>query len=127
LLALAHHLKAPIVRTLRAEDFIDEDIEACIGGLGLLGSVPGSEAMDNCDLLLIVGADYPYVTFYPKKAKIVQIEQDPSRMGRRVAVDAPLRGHARPTLELLRQRVAAKDDHFYRSRPHSRAHVLSVR
>lgn len=122
LLALSAHLKAPIVRTLRAKDFIDEDVEACIGGLGLLGGVPGSEAMDNCDLLLIVGADYPYVTFYPKKAKIVQIEVSPARLGRRVAVDAPLRGHARPTLELLRHTVAAKQDRFYRSMQSEKQH-----
>ncbi len=116
LLALSERLNAPIARTLRAKDFIDEDVEACIGGLGLLGGVPASDAMDNCDLLLIVGADYPYKSFYPKKAKIIQIEPTPARMGRRAAVDAPLRGHARPTLEALLDRVSAKDStQFYRS------------
>jgi len=114
LLALSARLQAPIVRTLRAKDFIDEDVEACIGGLGLLGSSAGSAAVDNCDLLLIVGADYPYVAFYPKRAKIVQIESSPHRMGRRAAVDAPLHGHARLALKELILRVAPKSsDRFY--------------
>jgi len=116
LLALSERLNAPIVRTLRAKDFIDENVEACIGGLGLLGGVPASDAMDSCDLLLIVGADYPYTSFYPKKAKIIQIEPAPARMGRRAAVAAPLRGHAKPTLDALLDRVnAKKSDQFFRS------------
>ncbi len=116
LLALSERLNAPIARTLRAKDFIDEDVEACIGGLGLLGGVPASDAMDNCDLLLIVGADFPYTSFYPKKAKIVQIEPTPARMGRRAAVAGPLRGHAKPTLDALLDRVSAKEsDQFYQS------------
>lgn len=116
LLALSDRLNAPIARTLRAKDFIDEDVEACIGGLGLLGGTPASEAIDACDLLLIIGADYPYSSFYPKKAKVVQIEPAPARMGRRAAVAGPLRGHAKPTLDALLERVSAKDtDRLYQS------------
>ncbi len=115
LLALSDRLNAPIVRTLKAKDYIDEGVEACIGGLGLLGGVAGSAAMDGCDLLLIVGADYPYVSFYPDKAKIIQIEPNPHRMGRRAPVAAPLRGHAKPSLEELLGRIEEKkSDHFYR-------------
>lgn len=105
LLALSERLKAPIVRTLRAKDVLDEDIEPCVGGLGLLGGTPASDAVEGCDLLIIVGADYPYVSFYPGKAKIIQIETAPERMGRRAPIDAPLRGHARPTLELLLKEI----------------------
>jgi len=115
LLALSNRLKAPIVRTLRAKDYIDEGEEACIGGLGLLGSAAGSAAMDGCDLLIIVGADYPYVSFYPDRAKIVQIEPNPHRMGRRAPIAAPLRGHARPALqELLKLVAEQRRGRFYR-------------
>ena len=127
LLELSKRLNAPIVRTLRAKDFIDVDVEACIGGLGLLGGVPASDAMDSCDLLLIVGADYPYTSFYPKKAKVVQIEPAPARMGRRVAVAGPLRGHAKPTLEALLERVGAKkSDKFYRTLQDAKRHWRSA-
>lgn len=116
LIALSQRLKAPIVRTLRAKDVIDEDEEACVGGLGLLGGAPGSAAMDGADLVIIVGADYPYVSFYPDDAKIVQIESQPERMGKRAPVAAPLRGHARVTMEDLCERLAEKSsDKFYRS------------
>lgn len=101
LIQLAERLDAPIIRTLRAKDFIDDDDETCVGGLGLLGGPPASDAMDRCDTLLIVGADYPYVPFYPKKANVIQIESSALRMGKRVGVDAPLHGHARPTLAAL--------------------------
>lgn len=122
LLALSRHLKAPIVRTLRAKDFIDECDEACIGGLGLLGSVAGSAAMDGCDLLLIVGADYPYVSFYPKNAKIIQIEPNPHRMGRRAPVAAALRGHAKPSLQELIARTAEKQSgKFYQDMQNEKA------
>lgn len=127
LLALSDRLNAPIARTLRAKDFIDEDVEACIGGLGLLGGVPASDAMDACDLLLIVGADYPYRSFYPKQAKIVQIEPAPARMGRRAAVAGPLRGHAKPTLDALLERIAEKkSDEFYRSIQDAKRHWRSA-
>jgi thiamine pyrophosphate-dependent acetolactate synthase large subunit-like protein len=108
LLTLSDRLNAPIVRTLRAKDYIDEDDKSCIGGLGLLGSQAGSAAMDGCDLLIIVGADYPYVSFYPDNAKIIQIEPNPRRMGRRAPVAAPLRAHAKPALEALLERISAK-------------------
>ncbi len=116
LLEISAKLNAPIVRTLRAKDFLDEDVEECVGGLGLLGGTPGSEAMEHCDLLLVVGADYPYVTFYPKNSKIIQIEPVPERMGRRAPVAAPLRGHAKPSLQALLGMVSDKtSDAFYRS------------
>lgn len=101
LIELAKQLDAPIIRTLRAKDFIDDDEETCVGGLGLLGGPPASAAMEKCDTLLIVGADYPYVPFYPKKAKVIQVEASELRMGKRVGVDAPLHGHAQPTLAAL--------------------------
>lgn len=105
LLSLSQRLHAPIVRTLRAKDVIDEHEEACVGGLGLLGGAPGSAAVDGADVLIIVGADYPYKSFYPDQAKIVQIETDPRRMGQRASVAAPLRGHAKPAITDLLQRL----------------------
>ncbi|MBI1361640.1 MAG: pyruvate oxidase [Alphaproteobacteria bacterium] len=114
LLEISARLNAPIVRTLRAKDCIDIGEEACIGGLGLLGTHAGLAAMEHCDLLLIVGADFPYVTFYPKSAKVIQIEPSPLRMGRRAPLAAALHGHAKPTLQDLLARVAPKSSRdFY--------------
>ncbi|MTI00164.1 thiamine pyrophosphate-dependent enzyme [Roseibium sp. RKSG952] len=108
--ALAKKIKAPIVRTLRAKDWIDESHPDCVGGLGLLGGVPGSKAMDRCDLLIMIGADYPYVDFYPKKAKTIQIDRKVRQIGKRKSIDAPLHGHAGPTVSGLLELVHEKAD-----------------
>jgi len=113
-IALARHLKAPILRTLRAKDWIDDDHPDCAGGLGLLGGTAGSKAMEGCDCLILIGADYPYRDFYPKSACVVQIEPDLRRMGKRAEIDAPLVGHARPTIEALLPELAEKSDETFR-------------
>ena len=102
LIALARHIKAPIVRTLRAKDFIDDDDEMCVGGAGLLGGAPGVEALAECDVLLIAGSDFPYHAFYPDDAAIIQIENEGTRVGRREPVDVGLVGDAQPALAALK-------------------------
>lgn len=101
LVAFAEALKAPIVRTLRAKEVIDDGAPSCIGGLGLLGGTPAVKAMDQCDLLIMVGTDFPYREFYPEKAKTIQIDVDPTRIGKRHPVDIGLAGCAKPTLTRL--------------------------
>lgn len=113
LLAVSDRIGAPIIRSLRAKDVIDEDVEACIGGLGLLGSAPGSAAIEKCDCLILAGSDFPYVDFFPDDAKIIQIDSSPTRLGRRAKVDIPLAGHCQPTLETLLSRVEAKEDRSF--------------
>jgi len=122
LLELSARLNAPIVRSLRAKDVLDEDVEACIGGLGLLGGVPGVEAMEQCDCLIIAGSDFPYVSFFPKDARIIQIESSPGRMGRRAPVNAPLHGHCKPTLTALLSKIEQrKDNDFYKKMQKAKA------
>ena len=101
LCALADRIGAPIVRTLRAKEVIDDAHEMCIGGLGLLGGRPGVEAMENCDLLILAGTDFPYREFYPSKAKVIQIDIDPQQIGKRCRIDVALAGDATATLEYL--------------------------
>lgn len=105
LIAFAEAVKAPIVRTLKAKEIIDDDHPLCIGGLGMLGGRPAVKAMDDCDLLIMVGTDFPYHDFYPKKAKTLQIDIQPTQIGKRHPVDAALVGHAGPTLATLTSRV----------------------
>ena len=111
LVAFALKAKAPIVRSLRAEEVIDDDHPLCVGRLGLLGDRPEAEAMANamadCDLLVMVGGDFPDLELYPQSAKAIQIDTEPTRIGRRRPVDVGLVGQAGPTLEAL---TAALDD-----------------
>ncbi|MEI4264078.1 thiamine pyrophosphate-dependent enzyme [Roseovarius sp. D0-M9] len=105
LLAFAQAVKAPIVRSLKAKEIIDDDHPQCAGGLGLLGGKPAVQAMDRCDLLVMVGTNFPYRDFYPRSAKVIQIDIEPTRIGRRHPVDVGLVGHSGPTLASLAEGV----------------------
>jgi pyruvate dehydrogenase (quinone) len=114
--ALAVKLKAPIVHTYRALDLFAFDNPQVIGGLGLIGSKAGFEAVHSCDLLLMIGSDYPYSEFLPKKVKVIQIDERGSIIGRRLPVTQPILGSSRPAVAGLVARVRAKsDDSFLRS------------
>lgn len=106
---LAHRIDAPIVRTLRAKDWLDDEDPICIGGLGLLGGKPGQDAVADCDLLCIIGADFPYQEFFPKDAKTIQIDTKRSQIGRRLDIDAPLIGSAKLSVQGLLDRITPKD------------------
>lgn len=107
LVDFAEHIGAPIVRTLRAKDVIDDHDPLCIGGIGLLGGSPAIHAIERCDTLLMVGTDFPYRDFYPEKAKVIQIDDVGTHVGRRYPVDAGLVGDAGPTLDYLRSKLSS--------------------
>ena len=99
--AVADALAAPIVKSLLGKAVVPDDHPLTTGGLGLLGTRPSEDAMDGCDALLMVGTNYPYTAFLPEKARVVQIEVDPTRAGARIATDVPLVGDAADTLRAL--------------------------
>lgn len=101
LVSFAEAVQAPIIRTLRAKEVIDDDHPLCIGGLGQLGGKPAVRAIDECDLLVMAGTDFPYHDFYPESARVVQIDRRPTQVGKRQRVDAALVGDAGPTLARL--------------------------
>lgn len=110
LIAFADAAKAPIVRSLRAKEVIDDDHPLCVGGLGLLGGHPGVKAMDRCDLLVMVGTDFPYLDFYPKAARVIQIDIERTHIGRRVPVDLGLVGDAGSILTALTETLETPRD-----------------
>jgi pyruvate dehydrogenase (quinone) len=101
LLALAAKLKAPIVHALRGKEFIEYDNPYDVGMTGLLGFSSGYHAMVNCDALLMLGTDFPYPQFFPKKAKILQVDVRGEQIGRRTPVDLGLIGRVTDTLDEL--------------------------
>jgi pyruvate dehydrogenase (quinone)/pyruvate oxidase len=80
------------------------------GGLGLLGTKPSEEAVEKCDTLFMVGTNFPYTTFLPEKANVVQIELDATRLGARTPLEAALVGDAKLTLQGLIPLLERKDD-----------------
>lgn len=115
LCAFADKVGAPIVRSLRAKEVIDDDHPLCIGGLGLLGGVPAVKAMDRCDLLVMVGTDFPYREFYPQGVNVIQIDVDPTQIGKRQAVEVALTGHAGATLAHLTEHCTEHRDRSFLS------------
>src|ERR1700691_3309478 len=113
LVAMAAKLKAPIVHALRGKEFIEYDNPYDVGMTGLLGFSSGYHAMMNCDALLMLGTDFPYQQFYPRNAKIVQVDQRGDQIGRRPPVDLGLIGNVKDTLEVVTPLIESKTDRSY--------------
>jgi pyruvate dehydrogenase (quinone) len=105
LVEVAGRLQAPIVHALRGKEFIEYDNPFDVGMTGLLGFSSGYYAMMNCDVLLMIGTDFPYRQFFPSKATIVQIDVRGEQLGRRSKVDFGFVGDTRTTLRALLPRL----------------------
>ncbi|HEY1485998.1 MAG TPA: thiamine pyrophosphate-dependent enzyme [Micromonosporaceae bacterium] len=109
-LALAEHLSAPMVLTLKAKEGLEQDNPYQIGQSGLIGNPSTREAFDAADLLLMVGTDFPYPMWLPAGTTTVQIDIRPEHIGRRTPVDVGLIGDAAPSVAALMSRLDAKPD-----------------
>jgi pyruvate dehydrogenase (quinone) len=105
LIALASRLNSPIVHAMRGKEFIEYNNPFDVGMTGLLGFSSGYHAMMNCDLLLMIGTDFPYQQFFPRDATIVQIDIRGEQLGRRTKLDYGFVGDIKTTLEALLPRV----------------------
>jgi thiamine pyrophosphate-dependent acetolactate synthase large subunit-like protein len=101
IVAVADRLKAPIAHTSRAKCFIEPNNPYNIGMTGIIGNEAGYNALLECDTLLLLGADFAWRQFYPDKAQIVQIDIDPTHLGRRHHVTLGAVGDIRSTLQAL--------------------------
>jgi pyruvate dehydrogenase (quinone) len=110
LIDLARRLNAPIVHALRGKEFVEYDNPYDVGMTGLLGFSSGYHAMMNCDLLLMLGTDFPYQQFFPKDAKIVQVDLRGEQLGRRAKVDFGIVGDARATIAALLPKLKQSRD-----------------
>ena len=120
LIELAGKLKAPIVHAMRGKEFIEYDNPFDVGMTGLLGFSSGYHAMMNCDLLLMIGTDFPYQQFFPKDATIVQIDLRGEQLGRRTKVDYGFVGDTKTTLQALLPKLeqSQNDEHLKASLEH---------
>ena len=107
---VAQKLGAPVAHTSRAKSFLEHDNPFNVGMTGILGSEAGYKAILDCDTLLLLGADFAWRQFYPDKAHIVQIDLDPTHIGRRHHVAFGATGDIKPTLRALLPRLKQHDD-----------------
>jgi pyruvate dehydrogenase (quinone) len=99
--ALAGRLAAPVVHAMRGKEFVEYDNPNDVGMTGLLGFASGYRAMEHCDVLLMLGTDFPYRDFFPEHARVIQVDVRGEHIGRRVRVDVPLVGTVKDTIRAL--------------------------
>ena len=104
-LELSKKLDAPIVHTLRAKDIFDYEDPRVVGLTGLIGNPAGYHAVWDCDVLLMVGTNFPYDGFLPSNTTIIQIDRKVENIGRRAPVELGLVGTVRETLQKLNPQI----------------------
>ena len=123
LTAVCQRLGAPVIKALLGKAVVPDDSPYSLGGLGLLGTEPATDAMSEADTLLMVGTSFPYIDYLPKpgQAKGIQIDIIPEKIGLRYPVDIALVGDAKLTLSallpLLHEKQKSLD--FLRSKQHA--------
>ncbi|WP_331447442.1 pyruvate dehydrogenase [Streptomyces xanthochromogenes] len=106
----AERIKSPIGHALRGKEWIQYDNRYDVGMSGLLGYGAAYEATHECDLLILLGTDFPYNAFLPDDVKIVQVDVRPEHLGRRSKLDLAVWGDVKETLRSLTPRVKEKTD-----------------
>jgi pyruvate dehydrogenase (quinone) len=122
LLELGERLKAPMVHTMRGKEYVEWENPYDVGMTGLIGFSSGYYAMLDCDVLLMLGTDFPYRQFYPQGAgvRIAQVDIRAEQIGRRAAVDLAVVGDVRATVQALLPLLAQKREaaHLSQAREH---------
>lgn len=111
--ALADELKAPIVHAMRGKEHLEWDNPFDVGMTGLIGFASGYHAMTECDLLLMLGTDFPYRNFYPADARIAQIDRRPGNLGRRCRMDLGVVADVKSTIPTLLDRLGPRGDRTF--------------
>jgi pyruvate dehydrogenase (quinone) len=113
LMRLADKLKSPIVHALGGKEHVEFDNPYDVGMTGFIGFSSGYAAMNACDVLLMLGTDFPYKQFLPGDAKIAQVDIRPENLGRRCKLELGLVGDVGATIEALLPKLTAKGDRKY--------------
>jgi pyruvate dehydrogenase (quinone) len=108
--ALSDRLKGPLVHSVKGKDIMPYDDPRWMGGVGMIGTKAVYNAVMGCDLLLMLGTDYPYSEFLPHKGTVIQIDERARVLGRRAPTALGVIGSVRPTLQLVLGKVAPKTD-----------------
>lgn len=113
LVALADKLKAPIAHTSRAKDFVEYDNPYNMGMTGIFGNKAGYHTLMDCDLLILLGADFAWAQYYPSQAKILQIDINPNHLGRRHPITLGAVGKISSTLNALLPLLETRQDQAF--------------
>ncbi|TDQ40487.1 pyruvate oxidase [Aureibacillus halotolerans] len=126
--AFADHWAAPVIVSFLGKGVIPDEHPFMLGHLGQIGTKPAYEAMEETDLLIMVGTSFPYRDFLPDDAPAIQIDNDPTQMGKRYPITCGLLGDAKTTLkELIQATPRINERNFLeacqKTMEHWRAHL----
>ncbi|MEJ7588292.1 MAG: thiamine pyrophosphate-dependent enzyme [Ferruginibacter sp.] len=112
---VAEKLGAPVAKALLGKAVLPDNSPYTTGGIGRLGTLPSKQMMDECDTLLILGSTMPYLEYYPQpgKARAIQVDRDPERIGIRYPVELGLHGDVKVTLEALIPKLTFENDRSF--------------
>ncbi|WP_019119528.1 pyruvate oxidase [Brevibacillus massiliensis] len=122
LLAFAERIGAPIILSLPGKGVVPDDHPLCLGGLGLIGTRPAYDAMQEADTLFMVGTSYPFTGYLPARAMTIQVDTDPSQIGKRYPVDIGLTGDANKVLRWLTNEINPRKDRDFLERCQQNLH-----
>jgi pyruvate dehydrogenase (quinone) len=111
--ALAETLKAPVGYAFRGKEWVEHDNPFAVGMSGLLGWGAAYKAMHGCDVLLLLGTDFPYETFMPTSPQVAQVDVRAERLGRRSKLDLGLCGDVGDTIRALLPHLEPKSDRTF--------------
>ena len=102
-ISVAEKLNAPIIKSLLGKAVAPDDHPLSLGGIGMLGTDPSSDAMKEADTLLMIGTSFPYMEYLPKpgQATGIQIDAKPERIGLRYPIEIGLVGDSKIVLSEL--------------------------
>jgi pyruvate dehydrogenase (quinone) len=107
---LSDRFKAPLIHSVKGKDIMPYNDPTWMGGIGMIGTKAAYNAVMRCDLLLMLGTDYPYSEFLPGKGSVIQVDERAEVLGRRAPTELGVLGSVRPTLKLLLGKVTAKSN-----------------
>jgi pyruvate dehydrogenase (quinone) len=108
--SLSDRLKAPLIHSVKGKDIMPYDDPRWMGGIGMIGTKADFHAVMHCDLFLMLGTDYPYSDFLPRKAVVIQVDERARVIGRRAPTELGVIGSVRPTVKSLLDQVKSKSD-----------------
>lgn len=116
IIQLAEKIKSPIAYSYKAKMAIQYDNPYEVGLTGLLGVPSAYQSMHECELLILLGTDFPYTPFMPVHNKIVQIDIKPENLGRRAKLEMGLCGDVKDTLQAILPLIEMKEDNKFLNR-----------
>lgn len=104
--AFVEAAKIPVVHSLPAKTILPDDHPYSIGNLGKIGTKTSYQTMQDADLLIMVGTNYPYVDYLPKKnIKAIQIDTNPKNIGHRFNINVGIVGDSKIALHQLTENI----------------------